>query len=180
MNLLEQYQKQIAAELQKELKIKNPMQIPKLTKTVLNVSLGEALLDHKVIDKVIDQLAVITGQKPQVTRAKTSISTFKLRAGDKIGVKVTLRGKRMYDFFEKLVKIVLPRVRDFRGVPRKGFDNQGNYTLGIKEQIVFPEIDYAKIDKIRGLQITFVTTASTPETAQLLLTKLGIPFEKTE
>src|SRR3989344_9649251 len=138
---LQQKYIQIKDELQKELQLVNPMQIPKMTKIVINVGLGEALMDHKVIEKVADQLKTITGQKPMVTRAKTSISTFKLRVGDKIGLKVTLRGKRMYDFLEKLITIVFPRVRDFRGISKKSFDGRGNYNVGFREQIVFPEID---------------------------------------
>jgi len=176
---LQQKYIQIKDELQKELQLVNPMQIPKMTKIVINVGLGEALMDHKVIEKVADQLKTITGQKPMVTRAKTSISTFKLRVGDKIGLKVTLRGKRMYDFLEKLITIVFPRVRDFRGISKKSFDGRGNYNVGLKEQTVFPEIEYSQVDKIRGLEVTFVTNAGTNQAAELLLTKLGMPFEKT-
>jgi large subunit ribosomal protein L5 len=178
MNLWEKYQKEIKGTLQKELKISNVMAVPKLTKIVVNVGLGEALQDQKILGKVADQLAVITGQKPSITRAKKSIATFKLRAGDKIGIKVTMRGKRMYDFLEKLTKIALPRVRDFRGVSRKNFDHSGNYSLGLTEQIVFPEIEYSKIDRIRGLQLTFVTNVKKDEHALALLEKLGMPFEK--
>ena len=178
MNLWEQYQKEINGTLQKELKISNVMAVPRLTKIVVNVGLGEALLDQKVLAKVADQLSVITGQKPSITRAKKSIATFKLRAGDKIGIKVTMRGKRMYEFLEKLIKIALPRVRDFRGVAKKNFDGSGNYSLGLREQIVFPEIEYNKIDKIRGLQLTFVTNAKNDAHAFSLLEKLGMPFEK--
>ncbi len=178
MNLQDTYKTKIEGELKRELKLTNPMMVPKLTKIVLNVGLGEALADHKVMDRVIEQLGIITGQKPAITRAKVSISAFKLRVGDKVGVKATLRGQRMYDFFEKLVRIVLPRVRDFRGVSKKGFDSRGNYNLGMNDQTVFPEIEYAKIDKVRGLEISFVTTASDKQTAFLLLSKLGMPFEK--
>lgn len=178
MNLKQTYDTEIKKALKEALKIVNPMAVPKLTKIVVNVGLGEALLDHKVIEKVAEQLKVITGQKPLVTRAKTSIATFKLRAGDTVGLKVTLRGKRMYDFFEKLTRIVLPRVRDFRGVSRKSFDGQGNYNIGLTEQTVFPEIEYGKIDKVRGLEITCVTTAKTNESGMKLLEKLGMPFIK--
>lgn len=180
MNLKTTYNTEIKKALQTGLKITNPMAVPKLIKIVVNVGLGEALLDHKVIDKVAEQLRVITGQKPLVTRAKTSISTFKLRAGDTVGLKVTMRGKRMYDFFEKLTRIVLPRVRDFRGVARSSFDGQGNYNLGLSEQTVFPEIEYSKIDKIRGLEITFVTNAKIDKQGMMLLEKLGMPFVKEE
>lgn len=178
MNLQETYQKEIRPKLQQELKLTNPMMVPKLEKVVVNVGVGEALADHKVIERVVEQLATITGQKPSVVRAKVSISAFKLRVGDKVGVKVTLRGKRMYEFFEKLVRIVLPRVRDFRGVKKNGFDGQGNYNLGMSEQTVFPEIEYTKVDKVRGLEMAFVTNAGTDEAAFLLLSKLGMPFEK--
>lgn len=178
MNLFEKYQKEILPDLQKELNIKNILSVPKLTKIVVNVGLGEALIDHKVMDRVVEQMTVITGQKPLITKAKVAISAFKLRIGDKVGVKTTLRGRRMYDFFEKLVRIVLPRVRDFRGVSKKSFDGQGNYNLGLNEQSVFPEIDYSKIDKVRGLEITFVTSAKNDEGAYQLLQKLGMPFQK--
>ncbi|MBI4058397.1 50S ribosomal protein L5 [Candidatus Gottesmanbacteria bacterium] len=180
MNIHTKYREEIKPILQKETGIRNLLSVPKLVKIVVNVGLGEALSDHKVIERVSEQLAVITGQTPAVTRAKTSIAAFKLRVGDKVGMKVTLRGKRMYDFFEKLVRIVLPRVRDFRGVPRDGFDDRGNYNLGLSEQTVFPEIEYGKLDKIRGLEITFVTTARTNETGMMLLSMLGMPFEKEE
>lgn len=176
--LLNKYQTEIKPQLQKELGYKNAQAVPRLVKVVVNVGLGEALLDKKVIDKVKEQLAVITGQKAVTTAAKRSISNFKLRAGEIIGLKVTLRSTRMYDFFEKLVNIVLPRVRDFRGMPKKRFDGRGNYTLGLKEQIVFPELEYGQIDKTRGLEITIVTTGKTDEDAYKLLSKLGMPFEK--
>lgn len=156
----------------------NPMAIPRLTKIVVNCGMGEGLAQKKVLESMNAQLAVITGQKPMLTRAKRAISTFKLRAGDPIGLKVTLRGKRMYDFLTKLVVIALPRVRDFRGVSNTGFDGQGNYTLGISEQTIFPELDYSLVDKTRGFEITLVTTAESPEKAKVLLTKLGMPFEK--
>lgn len=178
MNLQTTYKQQIMKELQDELGIKNPMAAPKLSKIIIHVGVGEALTDSKVLTKVSDQLAAITGQKPLVTRAKRSIASFKLRAGDEIGLKVTVRGRRMYDFLEKLLRVVLPRIRDFRGVPRSGFDDRGNYNLGVREQSVFPEVDYSKIDKLRGLAISLVTTAGNDESGYLLLKKLGMPFEK--
>lgn len=156
----------------------NPMAKPRLVKVVLNVGVKEALTDKKVLDEVGEQLAAISGQKPAVRVARKSIAAFKLRAGQPIGMMVTLRGQRMRDFVQKLVTIVLPRVRDFHGVPLSGFDGQGNYTLGLKEQIVFPEIDYGKIDKIRGLEITLVTTAKSNEEGRALLEELGMPFAK--
>lgn len=180
MELKARYESEIKPMLQKELGIKNVMSIPKLVKVVVNIGLGEALTDKKVIERVAEQLAAITGQKPSITRAKMSISTFKLRAGDQIGMKVTLRGLRMYDFLEKLVRVVLPRVRDFRGVSKKGFDGRGNYSLGFHEQTVFPEIEYAKVDKARGLEVTIVTTAGNNEAGYHLLRMLGLPFEKEE
>lgn len=178
MNLQQHYLDVVQKELQKQLSIANSMAIPKVKKIVVNVGLGEALADRKVLEKVAQQLTIITGQKPAVTRAKVSISAFKLRAGEQIGMKVTLRGKRMYAFLEKLTRIVLPRVRDFRGIPIKGFDGSGNYNLGLREQIIFPEIEYANIDKIRGLEITIVTSATNDAAGRLLLEKLGMPFEK--
>jgi len=156
----------------------NTLAQPKISKIVLNIGLKEAAHDKGVLDKATEQLAVIAGQKPKVTRARLSIANFKLRAGDPVGLTVTLRGKRMQDFFTKLVQIVLPRVRDFQGVPTTAFDQKGNYTLGLTEQIVFPEIDYAKIDKIRGLEITLVTTAGDSVAAQAFLAGLGMPFKK--
>lgn len=168
----------IKQKLMLELGVKNRMAVPKLVKIVVNCGLGEALRDKKVLDKVRDQLAVITGQKPQITRAKRAISTFKLRAGDAIGLRVTLRGRRMADFFTRLVSIALPRVRDFRGVPNKGFDGHGNYTMGINEQTIFPELEYAMVDKIRGFEITIVVTGGSDAHAKALLKALGMPFEK--
>ena len=165
-------------KLLKALSVKNIMAVPRLSKIVLNVGLGEALTNKKAVSAVSDQLTAISGQKPVITRARKDISTFKLRKGDVIGVKLTLRGLRMYDFMEKFTKIVLPRIRDFRGVPLSGFDKFGNYTLGLSEQIVFAEIEYDKIDKVRGLEISFVTTAKDPGQAKALLTELGIPFHK--
>lgn len=151
---------------------------PKITKVVLNIGLKEAVHDKGVLEKASEQLAAIAGQKPKVTRAKISIANFKVREGDPVGLTVTLRRKRMQDFVTKLITIVLPRVRDFHGVPGTSFDKKGNYTLGFTEQIVFPEIDYAKIDKIRGLEVTLVTSATNPEQARKLLELLGMPFKK--
>ncbi len=179
MNLLhKKYNDEITGVLMKQLGIKNVMAVPKLVKIVVNVGLGEALKDKKVIEKVSQQLAVITGQKPQPRKATRAISTFKLRAGDVIGVRVTLRGTRMYDYFQRLTMVALPRVRDFRGVSNKAFDNTGNYTLGLSEQIIFPELEYGMIDKIRGFETTFVTTAKTNEHAKALLEALGMPFSR--
>ncbi len=160
---------------------KNVMSIPKLEKIVINMGLGKdyvTLKNMKVIETGLTELALITGQKPVVTRAKLSVASFKLRENDPVGVMVTLRGRRMYEFFERLVKIALPRVRDFKGVSPKSFDGRGNYTLGVKEQIMFPEIDIAKVEKLRGMNITFVTTAKTDEEARELLDCLGMPFRK--
>ena len=179
MSLKQRYYQDMQTKLKSELGIANSTQIPRLTKIVVNVGVGaEVLKDKKVLEIVSAQVAHITGQKPQITRAKVSIATFKLRIGMPIGVKVTLRGARMYDFFEKMVTIVFTRVRDFRGVSRNGLDGRGNYSLGFREQIVFPEIEYSKIDKIRGLEVTFVTTATDNRGATALLTHLGMPFEK--
>jgi large subunit ribosomal protein L5 len=175
--LQETYQNVIVPEFKKR-GIKNRMAIPHMVKIVVNCGIGEALADKKVLEKMSEQLAMITGQKPQITRAKRAISTFKLRAGDAVGLRVTLRGRRMYDFLQKLVLLALPRVRDFRGVPAKNFDGRGNYTLGIKEQTIFPELEYSMVDKIRGFEISFVTTAQNNEDGKLLLTLFGMPFEK--
>lgn len=159
--------------------VHNPMAVPKLVKIVVNCGVGrEATLDKKVIEKMSAQLGVITGQKPAVTRARRAISSFKLRAGDTVGLKVTLRGRRCADFFTRLVTIALPRVRDFRGVSDAGFDRGGNYTLGIAEQTIFPELGFAMVDNIRGFEITFVTTATSDEDAKKLLESLGMPFGK--
>lgn len=174
--LQEKYQVEVAPQLAKEFKYKSSMQIPKLSKVILNMGLGEAIQNVKILDSATQELTQISGQKPVITRARQSIAAFKLRKGMPIGCMVTLRGTRMYEFFDKLVNVALPRVRDFRGVSRKAFDGRGNYTLGIKEQIIFPEIDYDKIDKIKGMNITVVTTATTDEQGLLLLTLLGMPF----
>lgn len=179
MNILqEKYQKEIKAKLKTELGIKNPMAVPHLVKIVVNCGIGEALEDKKVIEKMSTQLGIISGQKPSPTRAKKAISTFKLRAGDVVGLKVTLRGARMYDFFLKLIAIALPRVRDFRGIPDRGFDKRGSYTLGMREQTIFPELEYSMIDKVRGFEITFVTSAPDKKQTKKLLEALGLPFEK--
>lgn len=178
MSLLDTYNNEIAKKLMDEGEYKNVHQVPKITKITLNVSLKEALTDKKVLEAVSGQLAQISGQKPVVTKAKKAIATFKLRIGDSIGEMVTLRGKKMWDFFEKLIGIALPRVRDFQGVPTTSFDGNGNYSLGLKEQIVFPEIEYDKIDKVRGLEITISTSSPNDEGARKLLKYFGMPFKK--
>ncbi len=179
MNRLEEkYNSLVKDELVKKFNYKSIMQVPHLEKIVVNVGAGDAVSDSKVIDQIVKELATITGQKPVVTKAKKSIANFKLREGTPIGVKVTLRGDYMYAFFDRLVSIALPRVRDFRGVSRNSFDGRGNYTLGIKEQLIFPEIDYDKISKIRGMDIVIVTTANSDEEAHELLRLLGMPFQR--
>ena len=170
------YQTELMTALSKEFNYVSPMEVPKLERIVLNMGLGEAIQNIKVLDAAVEELALIAGQHPIVTRARKSIASFKLRAGMPIGCMVTLRRTRMYDFFDKLVNIALPRVRDFRGLSDKSFDGRGNYTLGIKEHIIFPEIDYDKIDKIKGLNITIVTTAKTDEEGKALLRMMGMPF----
>ena len=170
---------EVTPELKARLSSNNIMQLPKLEKIVLSIGLGEATQDAKALEAAEKDLATISGQHPVTTRAKKSISSFKLRAGMPIGMMVTLRGKRMYDFFDKLVNVVLPRFRDFRGVSRDSFDGRGNYNLGIKEQIVFPEIDYDKVDKIRGFEVTIVTTAKKDDEARDLLELMGMPFRRT-
>ncbi|MGQ9557144.1 MAG: 50S ribosomal protein L5 [Desulfurispora sp.] len=174
--LKDKYVNEIVPALMQKFNYKNIMQVPKLEKVVLNIGLGEAIQNSKALDAAVNDLSLIAGQKPVVTKAKKSIAAFKLRQGMKIGCKVTLRGERMYEFVDKLVSIALPRVRDFRGVSPKSFDGRGNYTLGIKEQLIFPEIDYDKIDRVRGLEVIFVTTAKTDEEARELLRLLGMPF----
>jgi len=176
--LQEKYIAEVVPQLKDRLGCENIMQVPKLEKIVLSIGLGEATQNPKVLEAAERDLAIIAGQKPVITRAKKSISAFKLRTGMPIGLKVTLRGKRMYDFFDKLVNIVLPRFRDFRGVSPDSFDGRGNYNLGIKEQIVFPEIEYDKVDKIRGLEVTICTTAGNDHEARLLLELLGMPFRR--
>lgn len=176
--LQEQYKSKIAPALMKEFNFKTPMQVPKLKKIVLNCGVGETVTNSKAIDYVVYALTQISGQKPMVTKSKKAIAAFKLREGLPIGVAVTLRNKKMYDFLDRLISVALPRVRDFRGTPVRGFDGRGNYTLGIKEQIVFPEIIMEKLDKVRGMDITFVTSAKTDEEGRALLTHLGMPFRK--
>ncbi len=170
------YLEEVVPELRKKFAYKNIMQVPRLTKIVLNMGLGEATQNIKIMDGAVEELALISGQKSVICRAKKSIATFKLRAGMPIGCKATLRGNRMYDFFGRLVNIALPRVRDFRGVSGKAFDTRGNYALGIKEQIIFPEIEYDRIDKIKGLNVTINTSAGTDREAKALLQLLGMPF----
>ncbi len=160
----------------KEFELKNPMAVPKLHKIVINMGVGEATQNAKVLDPAAHELAQITGQKPVITRAKKSIAAFKVREGMPIGAMVTLRGHRMYEFFDRLVNVALPRVRDFRGVSTKSFDGRGNYTLGLHDQLIFPEIDYAKVDKMKGMNVTIVTTAKTDDEARALLRHLGMPF----
>lgn len=176
--LKELYKNEVLPALVKEFEYKNVMQAPKLEKIVLNIGLGEAKDNVKLLESAVDELRTITGQQPVITKAKKSISNFKLREGQPIGVKVTLRGQRMEDFFDKLVNIALPRVRDFRGVSSDSFDGRGNYALGIKEQLIFPEIVFDKIEQIRGMDIIVVTTAETDEEGRALLEKLGMPFKK--
>jgi large subunit ribosomal protein L5 len=174
--LRDRYKKDVVPALMKRFGYKNPMQVPRVRKIVVNMGLGEAVANPKIVDGAVAELTAITGQKPVVTRAKKSIATFKLREGMPIGAKVTLRRERMWEFLDRLVSLSLPRVRDFRGVSPRAFDGAGNYTLGLKEQIVFPEIDFDKVDKIKGMNITVVTTAETNEEAKELLGQLGMPF----
>jgi large subunit ribosomal protein L5 len=174
--LKERYQKEVAPAIAKEFGIKNPMAVPRVEKIVLNMGMGEAIANAKILDTAADELRAITGQKPVVTKAKKSIASFKLRQGMPIGVVVTLRGDRMYEFLDRLVSIALPRVRDFRGVSPKAFDGRGNYTIGVREQLIFPEIDFNKVDKQRGMNISIVTTARDDEQARALLKGLGMPF----
>jgi large subunit ribosomal protein L5 len=174
--LKERYQKEIAPSLAKEFGIENPMAVPRLDKIVLNMGMGEAIANAKVLDTAVTELTSIAGQKPVITKAKKSIASFKLRQGMPIGVMVTLRGERMYEFFDRLVSVALPRVRDFRGVSPKAFDGRGNYTIGIREQLIFPEIDFNKVDKLRGMNISIVTTARNDDQARALLKSLGMPF----
>ena len=176
--LKEKYLNEIKDEMQKKFEYKNVMQIPKLDKIVINMCVGEAKENAKILDTAVKDLETITGQKAVVTRAKNSVANFKLREGQPIGCKVTLRGERMYEFLDRLVNLALPRVRDFRGVNPNAFDGRGNYALGIKEQIIFPEIEYDKVDKVRGMDIIFVTTANTDEEARELLAQFNMPFAK--
>jgi large subunit ribosomal protein L5 len=176
--LKERYQKEVAPAIAKEFGIENPMAIPRLQKVVLNMGMGEAIANAKILDTAADELRAITGQKPVITKAKKSIASFKLRQGMPIGVMVTLRGDRMYEFLDRLVSIALPRVRDFRGVSPKAFDGRGNYTIGVREQLIFPEIDFNKVDKLRGMNISIITTARDDEQARALLKGLGMPFRQ--
>lgn len=176
--LRERFNQDIVPQLQEQYGYKSPMQIPRLVKVIINMGLGEAIQNVKILDSASAELTQISGQKPVITRARQSIAAFKLRKGMPIGCMVTLRGDRMYEFFDKLVNIALPRVRDFRGVSPKALDGRGNYTLGIKEHIIFPEIDYDKIDKIKGMNITMVTTAGTDDEARTLLALMGMPFRR--
>ena len=176
--LEERYQKECVPELMEHFGYKNQHQVPKIEKVILNMGLGEAIENPKILDSAVEELTLISGQKPVVTRAKKSIAAFKLREGMPIGCRVTLRRRRMYDFLTKFINIAIPRIRDFRGVSPKAFDGKGNYTLGIKEQIIFPEIDYDKIDKIKGMNVTIVTSAKTDDESRYLLGVLGMPFRK--
>jgi large subunit ribosomal protein L5 len=174
--LRNKYKDEIVPQLMKDFGFKNVMQVPKLNRIVVNMGLGEAVQNAKLIESAAEELSAITGRKPVVTRAKKSIATFKLREGMPIGVMVTLRGEQMYDFLDRLISIALPRTRDFKGISPKAFDGRGNYTLGIREQIVFPEVNYDKIDRIKGMNVTLVTTAETDEQGRALLKSLGMPF----
>ncbi len=176
--LKEFYKQDVAPQMMKKFSYKSVMQIPKLDKIVINVGAGEARENSKVIDAIVTDIATITGQKPMICKAKKSVANFKLREGMNIGVKVTLRGDRMYEFLDRLFNVALPRVRDFRGINPNSFDGRGNYNMGVKEQLIFPEIEYDKIDKVRGMDICFVTTANTDEEAKELLTLMGAPFAK--
>ena len=175
--LRQRYHDEIVPALQREFSYANPMQIPRVDKVVVNIGLGEAIANAKALDAAVGDLATITGQKPIVTRAKRSIAQFRLRTGMPIGAKVTLRGQRMYDFLERTLALALPRIRDFRGIPTRSFDGRGNFSLGLREQLVYPEIDYDKIDRLRGLEISIVTTAKTDEEGRKLLELLGMPFQ---
>lgn len=176
--LKEKYKTEVIPAMQEKFKYKSPMQIPKLEKVVLNMGVGEVKENPKAIEAAVGDMALITGQKPVVTKAKKSVAAFKLRQGMNIGCKVTLRGERMYEFVDKLFNVALPRVRDFRGVSSNSFDGRGNYAMGVKEQLIFPEIDYDKVDRVRGMDIIFVTTANTDEEAKELLKQLGMPFSQ--
>jgi len=176
--LKEKYTTEVVSALTEKFNYTSVMQVPKVEKIVLNMGVGDAVSNSKNLDKAVEELALISGQKPLITKAKKSIANFRLREGMPIGAKVTLRGERMYEFLDKLVTVTLPRVRDFHGVSAKAFDGRGNYTLGVKEQLIFPEIDYDLVDKVRGLDIVIVTTANTDEEGRELLAGLGMPFEK--
>jgi large subunit ribosomal protein L5 len=174
--LKDKFEKDVAPALMKDFELKNPNAVPRLHKIVINMGVGEATQNAKVLDPAANELAAITGQKPVITRAKKSIAAFKVREGMPIGAMVTLRGHRMYEFFDRLVNVSLPRVRDFRGVSTKSFDGRGNYTLGLRDQLAFPEIDYAKVDKLKGMNVTIVTTANSDNEARALLRHMGMPF----
>jgi large subunit ribosomal protein L5 len=174
--LRERYKAEIVPALQKQFEYRNPMQVPRVSKIVVNIGLGEALQNAKAIDAAAGDLAMITGQRPVVTKAKKSIAQFRVRAGNSVGAKVTLRGERMWDFLDRLTTLALPRIRDFRGVPGRSFDGRGNFSLGLREQLAFPEIEYDKVDRLRGLEISIVTTAKTDEESKRLLELLGMPF----
>lgn len=176
--LKERYDSEIRGQLQEELGVSNPMAVPRLLKIVVNVGVGRATQDIKELDRAVDELAVITGQKPSIRRARKSVASFRLREGMPIGATVTLRGNRMFEFLDRLVSIVLPRVRDFRGVSRDSFDGRGNYTMGLQDQLIFPEVDYTKVDRVRGMNVTICTTADTDEQARALLRGLGVPFRQ--
>lgn len=176
--LKEKFDKDITPALVSKFNYKSVMEVPKIEKIVINMGVGDAVQNAKVLDNAVEELGLITGQKPVVTKAKNSIAGFRLREGMPIGAKVTLRGERMYDFFDKLISVSLPRVRDFRGISKKAFDGRGNYTLGVREQLIFPEIDYDKVNKVRGMDIVIVTTAKTDEEARELLLQFGMPFQK--
>jgi large subunit ribosomal protein L5 len=172
------YNEQLQARLMKDLSEENPMAVPRLVKVVLNMGVGQATQDIKELDKAVDELQLITGQQPSIRRARKSIASFRLRAGQPIGAKVTLRGDRMWEFLDRLIAIALPRVRDFRGVPRDAFDGRGNYSMGLKDQLIFPEIDYTRVDKVRGMNVTICTTAESDDQARALLEGLGMPFRR--
>jgi len=176
--LLTTYRDTIAPQLTKEFDYGNTMEVPRISKVVVNIGIGEAKDNDKALDAAVGDVVTITGQKPQLVKARKSVAAFKLRAGQTVGIKTTLRGRRMWYFLDKLVNVALPRIRDFRGVSPEGFDGRGNYSLGLREQVVFPEIDYDKIDKLRGLEVSIVTTARTDDEARSLLTRLGMPFRK--
>ncbi|MDO4679874.1 MAG: 50S ribosomal protein L5 [Aerococcus sp.] len=176
--LLEKYQSEIIPALEEKFEYTSPMQVPKIEKIVINMGVGDAVANAKNLENAVNELTLIAGQKPVITKAKKSIAGFRLREGMPIGTKVTLRGERMYDFLDKLISVSLPRVRDFRGISKRSFDGRGNYTLGVREQLIFPEIDFDDVDKVRGMDIVLVTTADTDEEARELLAQLGMPFQK--
>ncbi|HEV8054625.1 MAG: 50S ribosomal protein L5 [Chloroflexi bacterium] len=179
-SLRQRYQEEVVPVLVRDFGYANPMQVPRVSKVVVNIGMGEALQNAKALDAAVGDIATITGQKPIVTRARRSIAQFRLRTGNPIGVKVTLRGERMWDFLERLTRLALPRIRDFRGVPARSFDGRGNYSLGLREQLAFPEIDYDQVDRLRGLEVSVVTTARTDEESKRLLELLGMPFAGAE